>query len=351
MDVWSQDGYRIQTHKISGTHRLLDAANVLITAGSFEKCQTALAESLATPPDKAPINFNIPGPTLGGKQFWGDEFYDRGWRIQRNVLSSHYRLLDPANRRQAWGAYDQCLREFHRLALPKDKASARPLVILLHGIFRAPSSFDKLTERLRANGHEVCGVSYPSTQASIDAHAAQVNRLLERLEGRERIHFVCHSMGGLVVRAALKERPDPRVVSMVTLATPHSGAIEADMLKDWYPYRVTYGPAGQQLITGSESYIAGLGPLRCPTGCIAGGKGNDEGYNPIIPGDDDGTVSVASALHEDAADTLVVEAIHSFIMNNERAIDGVARFLGKGTFRPEGAITVEDRRKATSNVP
>ena len=35
--------------------------------------------------------------TLGGRQFWGDVHYFRGWRIQQNVFTKHYRLLDPGD--------------------------------------------------------------------------------------------------------------------------------------------------------------------------------------------------------------------------------------------------------------
>ncbi|MCX7047225.1 MAG: alpha/beta fold hydrolase [Candidatus Sumerlaeota bacterium] len=361
--VWEQDGYRIQTHKITGWRRLIDPANVLITTGDFDECLEALAKELNTPPANAPVNFNIPFPTLGGKQFWGDEFYANEWKIQRNSVTGHYRLLDPNRVRRAWGTYDQCLREYKAGARgqgagvrgqgsgisepktenrkpetassePKTENNHRTLVILLHGIFRSPDSFSKLSERLKSEGYDVCAVAYPSTQVSIPDHAAQLNRLLERLEGYDAIYFVCHSMGGLVARYALSQRPEKRARGIVTLGTPHNGAMQADMLKDWLPYKFITGQAGQQLISGAGSLAAALPEPPCPMACIAGGKGNKSGFSPIIPGDDDGTVELASALNNGkTSDTLVVNSLHSFLMNNSNVIEAVVRFIKTGSVK------------------
>src|SRR5687767_120728 len=46
--------------------------------------------------------------TSGGRCFWGDELLFRDWRIQRNVLTGHCRLLDGDDRRQTWGDLETC---------------------------------------------------------------------------------------------------------------------------------------------------------------------------------------------------------------------------------------------------
>src|SRR5829696_3244575 len=77
----------------------------------------------------------LPGRTLGGDQFWADEFIRSGWRIQRNTFSGHYRLLDTDNYRRALGTYDACRARFDELVeaepvSPKSKQA----VVLLHGL-------------------------------------------------------------------------------------------------------------------------------------------------------------------------------------------------------------------------
>lgn len=90
-------------------------------------------------------------PTMGGKQFWADELFFHKWRIQRNVFTGHYRLLDARDKRYAWGTFDQCrdtLEQIkHRRHLPPMRGKA---VIVLHGLFRSRDSMDSLCRILTA---------------------------------------------------------------------------------------------------------------------------------------------------------------------------------------------------------
>src|SRR6185295_16742640 len=108
----------------------------------------------------------------------------------------------------------------------------------------------------------------------------------------EKIHFVTHSMGGLVVRTYLARYGSDRVGRIVMIATPNLGAELADRLHGTGLYRVFLGPAGQQLTGDAQGFVAGLAIPEVPFGVIAGGRGNERGYNPLIAGDNDGTVSV-----------------------------------------------------------
>ncbi|MBC8242728.1 MAG: hypothetical protein H8E30_19990 [Alphaproteobacteria bacterium] len=72
--------------------------------------------------------------------------------------------------------------------------------------------------------------------------------------------------------------------------------------------------------------------LRYPFGIIAGGKGNGEGYNPLLPGDDDGTVAVSETMLTGARDFIVVPAIHAQISNDPKTIEATLNFLNSGCF-------------------
>ena len=63
-------------------------------------------------------------PTLGGKQFWADELFFHQWRIQRNVLDGHCRLLDENNLRHASGTFDECRAALEQIKPPT--AACRP---------------------------------------------------------------------------------------------------------------------------------------------------------------------------------------------------------------------------------
>ena len=59
---------------------------------------------------------NIPFPTLGGHVFWTDLANVKGWRLQRNDITRHCRILDPDDIRRAWGGEEALLKELHRLS-------------------------------------------------------------------------------------------------------------------------------------------------------------------------------------------------------------------------------------------
>jgi len=342
------EGYRLQRNRILGYYRVLDPANVRLGWGSRDYCEDLLARQLENP-SEVRRRFNIEVPTLGGLQFWGDEMVYCGWRIQRSALDGHCRLLDPRDIRRAWGTYEECERAFRSLV---DTSKVRPqsdeFVILLHGLFRSRRSFRGLEKYLKSHGFEVVAVKYPSTRTSIEEQAAQLARVIGHLQGARKIHFVTHSLGGLIVRCYLRDHHDPRIGRVVMIAPPNHGALMARMLVDWVPFRILVGPVGKELIGGSDSVIASLPPPWCDFAVIAGGKGNDKGYSPLIPGDDDGIVAVEETKLEGMKEFMLVPAIHAFIMNNERVKRAVVSFLRTGSFG-QGAPQEPATKKAAGS--
>lgn len=279
----------------------------------------------------------IPMKTLGGLQLWADVQYFHDWRIQQSFLDSHYRLLDGDDVRHATGTLEECRSRLTQVRkeqkLPQMKGRA---VILIHGIVRSSKSFAKMESVLRDAGYQVFGFDYPSTRVEIPISAGYLHEVIDSLEGIEEINFVVHSMGGLVVRAYLKEHRDPRIKRLVMLGVPNKGARMASLLQKNALYRTLYGPAGQQLVDDPEGWIASLPTPDFEFGVVAGARGDAEGFNPLIPGDDDGTVSLDSARLPGAKDSMTVNAMHSFLMNNAEVIAATERFLAKGCLRASG---------------
>ncbi|MCH8830826.1 MAG: hypothetical protein IID45_14720, partial [Planctomycetes bacterium] len=162
------------------------------------------------------------------------------------------------------------------------------------------------------------------------------HQVVQSLQGIEEIDFVVHSMGGLIVRQYRAKHKDKRVKRLVMLGVPNNGARMADRLKKIGLYRMILGPAGQQLVSGKNGLIAGLPVPDFEFAVIAGSRGTLRGYNPLIPGDDDGTVSVASTRLPGAADFMTVTALHSFLMGNADVINATVRFLKHGHLRADG---------------
>ena len=276
------------------------------------------------------------GLTLSGMQFWGDVSFFRGYKIQRHVFTGHYRVLDKDNRRYQSGTLEDCQKTLDQIRTANDlKPDTGHAVIYLHGIGRSSRSMRPILNAMPTAEFVHVPFEYPSTRVPLEQSANYLHSLIESLTDVSIISFVVHSMGGLVVRRYLKDHNDPRLHRLVMLGTPNSGAELADMLKRNMLFRTVYGPAGQELVTDKDGTIGSLPTPAIEFGVIAGGKGDENGFNPLLPGDDDGTVTITSARLAGAADFLRVPKLHSFLMSDETAIAAVECFLEHGRFSME----------------
>jgi pimeloyl-ACP methyl ester carboxylesterase len=298
-------------------------------------------EGAATSADEARFTKSraLTNKTLGGKQFWADVEYFHDWRIQKNVLTGHFRLLDGDDYRHASGTHSLCREKLEAVRADRRLgAMSGEAVILIHGMARSSASMHKLKRHLELerDGFKTFSFSYPSMQVDIAQSAEYLCSVIDSLEGIDRIHFVVHSMGGLVVRAYLAKHSDPRIGRMVMIATPNLGADLADRFRRNMLFRAVFGPAGQQLTSDPNGFVAALPVPEFEFGVIAGGRGTEGGYNPLIPGDDDGTVSVESTRLPGAADFAVIDRLHTFLITDPEAREYTIRFLKEGRFRDAG---------------
>jgi len=276
-----------------------------------------------------PGNPNLVTPTMGGQQVWADEFYHVGWRIQRNVLTGHHRLLDPEDHRHAWGRYDECLKKFEAIrAISPIEYNGMPVAFIVKGLGGMETNFRKLKAALTNDGYHVAYISYPSTRQGIADHARDVAKVLNRLDGVHELTFIAHSMGGLVMRQALADggpwvkRID--VKGLVMIATPNNGARLAEMLGDNSAFNAVTTEAGQNL---APDHVATLPPVSVRHCLVVGSNRGGKGLNPLIDGDDDGVVGVEEVLLAGSDDVLFVEGYHQRLPDNTSTIAGVRRFL------------------------
>jgi pimeloyl-ACP methyl ester carboxylesterase len=338
--------------------RLLRLAVVLLA------CLAALP-GRADPP-------NVTWRTMGGKQFWADELFFHHWHIQRNVLTGHCRLLDGGDMRHAWGTFEQCRAKLDTIRRDRELPPMRgKVVIVLHGLFRSHDSMGPLCRYLEEQGgYTVLNVTYPTTRRGVAAHARVLDRIIENLEGVEEIHFVAHSLGNIVLRYYLSDHaaarlpdteeeaeasedggqnegqaegraggadaprrlPDGRIRRFVMLAPPNQGSEVAEFLGRYGLFRLVAGASAGQLGPQWEKFAEKLGTPPCEFGILAGGRGDGEGLNPLLPGDDDGTVTVESTRLAGARDFAVLPVRHSKIVKDATAMEYTLRFLQHGHF-------------------
>jgi hypothetical protein len=208
-------------------------------------------------------------------------------------------------------------------------------VILLHGLCRTSRSMSRMQRALVDAGYTVWNVDYPSRTARIpkladDAIGKAVAEC--RQNGAMRIDFVTHSMGGILVRSYLGRHSVPDLGRVVMLAPPNQGSEVVDKLGGFKLFKWINGPAGNEMGTGNDSLPHLLGPANFPLGVIAGDRSINWINSVIIPGPDDGKVSVKRAKLAGMTDFIVIHATHPFIMRNKLAIRETIAFLRNGKF-------------------
>ncbi|HEY5232362.1 MAG TPA: alpha/beta fold hydrolase [Verrucomicrobiae bacterium] len=224
------------------------------------------------------------------------------------------------------------------VAISSQAFGAQEEVILLHGLCRTVRSMAKMESALAAAGFKVRNVDYPSRTASIsqladDAIAKAVGDC--RRDGATKIDFVTHSMGGILVRSYLARHEIPSLGRVVMLAPPNQGSEVVDKLGNWWLFRKINGPAGNELGTGKNSTPNKLGPATFPVGIIAGDRSINWINSLLIPGRDDGKVSVERTKLAGMSDFIVIHTAHPFIMRNREVIRQTIQLLRTGNFSRE----------------
>lgn len=208
-------------------------------------------------------------------------------------------------------------------------------VILLHGFGRTPHSMKKMARHLEALGYSVWNEGYPSTEKPIrelvSDHVAAAVRWANAM-GAEKIHFVTHSLGGILVRVYLQENSLPDGSRIVMLAPPNRGSQVADRLSAVFLYRWLMGPVGQELGTDVDSVPNSLGPVAADIGIIAGTRSMEPWFSMMLPGQDDGKVAVESTKLSEMNDFLTVKSTHPFIMRSPEVINQTVFYLRNGRF-------------------
>jgi rhomboid family GlyGly-CTERM serine protease len=211
-------------------------------------------------------------------------------------------------------------------------------VILLHGLCRSALSMEFIERALKQSGYAVLNLDYASTRKSItDIALNDTAKAVStcRRQGYERIHFVTHSMGGIVARRYLQDHRLPEGSRLVMLAPPNQGSELMDWAVASFPRLSRLaGPGASQLRTGDQTLLARLNPVSAEVGIIIGNTSWNPYFSNILPGGDDGKVTVERAKLAEMTDFLIAKCNHTTILFNPMIQRQVVRFLEHGRFIP-----------------
>ncbi len=281
-------------------------------------------------------------PQVSSDDVWTDVIIDGDWRIQRHTIFGHVRLLDPQERRLAFGDMQQCYGELQRW---RDCGAVPPMtshvVICLHGLRGSRASMQSIKEYIAEQGKfTVINFGYASTQGPVQEQAYALESVLRNLRGVRKVSFVAHSMGNIVVRNLLyklrvQDRAPPLTFErMVMISPPNHGANVANMVASRGLLRLLIGPAVDQLAPEVDWPLLEQ-QLDTPPfefGIVVGVRGTETGYSLRVPGDDDGLLSLDTQELDGSAALWKTKGLHQFMPRYPVVQAATLSFLLNGEF-------------------
>jgi pimeloyl-ACP methyl ester carboxylesterase len=223
-------------------------------------------------------------------------------------------------------------------------------VVLLHGLGNNPLSMEICGYHLRKEGYNVINVGYPSLRYDL---ATLSELYLDKAiseqctDPKKQIHFVTHSMGGILLRQYLHNNPTRiNLGRVIMLAPPNKGSEVADFVKEHPALCSLIGPSGSQLGTSQQDAPSLLGPVAYEVGVIAGDKPFHPFTDSLITGRHDGLVAVEHARVDGMSGFIVVPCSHSLIVADKRVQEQISAFLKTGKFISESQFK---KNKGLSN--
>jgi len=213
---------------------------------------------------------------------------------------------------------------------------SKECVILLHGLARTDRSMHRLADFLKKAGFFIVNYHYPSTKATVEALAEdEIPKALRLCPKNSTIHFVTHSMGGIIVRQYLSKNKIDKLGRVVMLGPPNQGSEVVDSLKSFPGFKFINGPAGMQLGTKKLNLPKRLPSVDFELGVIAGSRSINLILSLILPWPNDGKVSVENTKVTGMSDHIVLPVTHPFMMRNKQVMEQVVTFLKQGAFKKQ----------------
>lgn len=270
-------------------------------------------------------NWNIKFPTAGGKVLWTDIKVVNGWRIQKNIITGHCRLLNPKKIRYEWGTEKECTAT---LSAKTSLNSKKKTAVLIHGFGLRKESLNDLVPVLQKEGFQTVQFGYSALLEPLESSADKLHQVLKDYEGE--VYVVTHSMGGILFRL-YQQKYMTKIEKAVLLTAPNRGVELVDFLKK-IKMAAILGVNGSRLHTDCDGLPQSLPSPACTYMTVAGTKKSIWGYFPLFffsKENNDGLLNVSTTRLGDELYHLVVPAYHFRIMKNKSVQKSIINFFNE----------------------
>lgn len=205
-------------------------------------------------------------------------------------------------------------------------------VVLIHGLGRSSKAMLALQWYLQKSGFLVLNFDYPSRrntiQKAVDEWLSPALKNL-KIEPGQKVHFVTHSLGGLIFRAWAKQRDTAFPLGCtVMLAPPNQGSEIMDHLQGRTWAHWLFGPVVKELATGPTGTTQQFGPVPPETHIIMGRRSLMPLFKHLLGPESDGIVTVCGGHTEGEAGFSIVDSDHTLIMWRPSVLREVLSILG-----------------------
>ncbi len=226
--------------------------------------------------------------------------------------------------------------------------ATRETVVLIHGMRRTGRSMGKMAAAMREAGYNTVVCSYSSNRPAHEIATNLFAALGPVIEAAPRVNFVTHSLGGILVRDAFRDGTPPNLGRVVMLGPPNGGSAHIDLLVHLPLCETIWGTPSSELGTGTNALPARLPPIDYPCLVIAGTNPGILGW--MLPGENDGKVTVASAGAGGPSEVLLLPTGHTWMMRNPVVISNTIAFLQNGTAEGQHPSKCQRRTKVFVGV-
>ncbi len=223
-------------------------------------------------------------------------------------------------------------------------------ILLIHGLAENSRWMSFFELSLRAAGYDAAAIDYPSTSYSMEELMEQhIKPFIDTHKDAESLHFVTHSMGGILLHHFLSKYNLPNRGRVVMLTPGFNGSPTITVLSHFPWFENILGQAGMQSADNEYCFSRNLPPVEdYEVGIVAGNLALDPISWFAIEAPNDGKTSIEGTKIDGMKDHIVLPVSHDTVLASPIALYQTLYFLEHGYFAQVEALFLKPLESAFS---